>query len=395
MSSSLNDTNTPKLGNGRAILLRRLIDTVALPASRISPQNRSLAGDILIDMLFQVGDEERTLCAKRLEATTDAPRRLMRYLAQCKIEVARWLLESNVSYDASDLIDLVRATKVEHRLVIAERKTVPVTLADALIETGELEVIRRLLTNQGAQISELGMDSLVQLSQQNEDLCAFIAKRVELSPSQAMAMFWWCDGPIRRLILSKHAADRMIIIEQCSDVFSKFTEADYQDAIARKTLQVIERRQRNRAALERSSFESLEDAIYSVAQTGLTPETMQEIGYLCGVKPLCMAKVMSDLGGEGIAVLCKATGLKRESLKLLWQAMRRPLETEPGKVHPQLAYVLETYDILSVVKAQTVLRYWNWSLTSAGRQVSSADNDASSEDSFSSSRRTKKLVFGS
>ena len=187
----------------------------------------------------------------------------------------------------------------------------------------------------------------------------------------------------------------MIIIDQCSDIFAQFKPEDYNDPVARKALQVIERRQRNRAALERSDFESLEAAVSSAAATGLKPEVMQEIGYLCGIKPICMAKVMSDLGGEGIAVLCKATGLKRNNLILLWQAMRRPVELEPGTPHPQLAYVLETFDTLSVVKAQTVLRYWNWSLTSAATEVSGADNDASTEDSFSSSRRTKKLVFGS
>lgn len=379
---------------GRGMLLKRLIDTVALPASRISPQNRSLAGDVLIDLLFQVGDEERLLCATRLQATVEAPRRLLRYLAQCQFHVAQPLLEHNTSYDASDLIDLVRTTSTEHRIAIAERKAVPVTVADALIATREPEIIRRLLSNAGASISELGMDQLVQLSQDNNSLCDFIIKREELRPAQAMAMFWWADGPTRRVILTKYSADRVMIIDQCSDVFAKFTDADYSDAVARKTMQVIERRQRNREALERSQFDSLEEAVASAAITGMLPEVMQEVGYLCGMKPLSMAKLMSDLGGEGIAVLCKATGLRREGLLQLWQAMRRPAMIEAGVPHPQLAYVLETFDLLSSVKAQTVLRYWNWSLTSAGAVLGNADNDSSAEDSFSSPRRTAKLVFG-
>jgi len=370
-----------------------LIDTVALPASRISPQNRALAGDILIDLLFQVGDEERLLCAKRLKNTVDAPRRLMRYLSQCRFEVAEALLTDNKSFDSSDLIDLVRTTSTQHQVQIAKRRNLRVTVAAALIETDELSVIRTLLNNAEAEIGELGMDALVQLSQQHDDLCLLIAKRPELRPAQAMAMFWWSDGPTRRMILTKQAADRMTIIDQCSDVFALFTEADWDDEIARKTLQVIERRQRNRIALERSSFESLEEAISSVAQTGMNAELMQEIGYLCGIRPLSMAKILSDLGGEGLAVLCKATGLKRDSLEHLWSAMRRPLSLDNGQVHPQLAYVMETYDIMSVVKAQTVLRYWNWSLTAAGK-TGPADNDAAVEDSFSSTRRTAKLVLG-
>ena len=33
--------------------------------------------------------------------------------------------------------------------------------------------------------------------------------------------------------------------------------------------------------------------------------------------------------------------------------------------HPHLTRVIEAYDVISTDKAQTVLRYWNWSLTSS------------------------------
>lgn len=392
--SDLSHPNLPAIGKARAALLRRLIDTVALPASTISPQDRAMAGDILLDMLFHVGEEERLLCAQRLKHTVEAPRRLMRYLAQCGIEIARPLLAENMSYDASDLVDIIRSGTVEHRLVLAGRRTVSVCESDALIELGEPHVLRTLLANTGANISEIGMDAMIALSQQAEDLCGLIIKRPELTPAQAMAMFWWADGPARKAILSKYAADRMHMIDLCSDVFELMRDEGWADPVARKGMQMIERRQRNRAALERSDFDSLEAAITAAAQSGLTPETLQEIGYLAGMKPLSAAKLMSDLGGEGLAVLCKATGLKRDSLYELWRAMRRPEVLPDGSVHPQLTYVIEIFDTLSVNKAQTVLRYWNWSLTASGTSTE-ADNDMGTEDSFSASRRTTKLVFGS
>lgn len=379
---------------GRELLMKRLIDIVALPSSMISPQNRSLAGDILVDMLFQVTDEDRLLCATRLRKTVDAPRRLMRYLAQCSIDVAKILLAENKCYDASDLSDLIRTTTVEHRLVIAGRREVSCTVAEALIEAGDVAVVRKLLENEGAVISEIGMDHLVQMSKQHEDLCAVISKRSELSPSQALAMFWWSDGPTRKLMLTRQAADRSMLIDQCSDVFAQFNDEDWGDPVARKALQMIERRQRNRAALERSKFESLEDAIDTAVQTAMTPEVMQEIGYLAGMKPLSMAKLMSDLGGEGMAVLCKGTGLKRDSLLKLWRSMRRPVEIGAGEMHPQLVYVTEIFETLSVAKAQTVLRYWNWSLTASPSEMQ-VGNDVDEKDTFSSSRRTTKLVLGS
>jgi hypothetical protein len=44
---------------------------------------------------------------------------------------------------------------------------------------------------------------------------------------------------------------------------------------------------------------------------------------------------------------------------MLWTALRRP---EDG---PDFERVSEAYETIAVAKAQTVLRYWNWSLSAA------------------------------
>jgi uncharacterized protein (DUF2336 family) len=173
--TSLDKTSAP-VGRARVTLLRRLIDTVAMPASRISFQDRHMAGDILLDMLFEAGDEERLLCAKRLKMAVEAPRRLMRYLAQCKLEIAKVLLEDNMSFDASDLCDLINSTGLEHQLVIAARKDLTVVVSEALIDAGEVSVLRALLNNQKAKISESGIDKLVALSQQHEEFCSLLSR---------------------------------------------------------------------------------------------------------------------------------------------------------------------------------------------------------------------------
>ncbi|MEM9053696.1 MAG: DUF2336 domain-containing protein, partial [Pseudomonadota bacterium] len=134
-------------------------------------------------------------------------------------------------------------------------------------------------------------------------------------------------------------------------------------------------------------------------QSGMTPETAQEIGYLSGVKPVTIAKLLSDTGGEGLAVLCKSTGLKRPALRHLWQSLKRPLEDEDGNPHPHFLHVMETYDVLSVAKAQTTLRYWNWSLSSTFspsrvKESGLDEDEANDEAAFSTARRTASLVFG-
>lgn len=392
--------NTPPIGRARDALFRRLLDLVAMPATRLAHQDRNMVGDILLDMLFHATTRERKMCASRLAQSREAPRRLLRYLAQSSFEIAQPLLEQNEAFDACDLSEIVEATSTEHRLAIARRKVVAPSVCVALAEHGEAHVVREMVTNNGSVLSETAVDKLVMRSRDESQLCELLVERLELRPSQAMAMFWWSDGITRRKILQRHSADRLEVIETCKDVFEIMAEEKWADPVARKALQLIERRQRNREALERSEFDSLESAINAAALEGMTSELAQEIGYLCGVRPVTIAKILSDPGGEGVAVLCKATGVKREFLPVFWAALRRPLEIEEGRIHPQFAMVAETYEILTVAKAQTTLRYWNWSLSAAFssqalREAQEGGEPANEEAAFSTSQRTARLVFGS
>ena len=96
---------------------------------------------------------------------------------------------------------------------------------------------------------------------------------------------------------------------------------------------------------------------------GLTRQAAEEISYLAGLKPMTGAKILTDVGGEPLAILCKATGLSRQALRTLWRGLRRAEVDERGATHPDLERVMTTYDMIAVDRAQTVLRYWNWSLS--------------------------------
>lgn len=386
-------------GHARKILLRRLIDYIALPGSQVAPQDRSMGGDILLDMLFHATDDERLLCASRLSVMSEAPRRVLRYLAQCNLEIAQPLLENSEAYDSSDLLEIVDQVSTDHRIMISKRKRVPVALADQLARRGEISVVKSLLGNKGADLSEIAIDVLVGRSRKEEGLVQLLIGRLELKPAQAMAMFWWSDRDTRRIVLQRHAADRSEMVGMCGDVFAIAAKEGWSDPVARKTLQLIERRQRNRAAIDRSPYDSLEHAVEAAAETGMTPELVQEIGYLAGIKPVTSAKILSDTGGEGIAVLCKATGLKKPSLQNFWLGLKRPIIKEDGEADEMYAHLEQTYDLLSVAKAQTTLRYWNWSLSSAfspgnSKETEAGTDQANDESAFSTARRTASLVFG-
>jgi uncharacterized protein (DUF2336 family) len=181
------------------------------------------------------------------------------------------------------------------------------------------------------------------------------------------------------------------------DVFAMAAKENWSDPVARKALQFIERRQRNRAAIAKSPFDDLEQAVSVAARDGLSPQTATEIAYLAGIKPLTGAKILGDRGGEPLAILCKATGLSRNDLHHLWRSMRRPERLTDGTPHPDWERVQITYEMLAVDRAQTVLRYWNWSLSSAltptlMRAIREGEEDA--VDEYSAPEWAAMMILG-
>ena len=349
----------------RRALLRRLADVVSLPASRINVFERSVVGDLLVDVLRPAPVEERRRVAQRLAPLGELPDALKRLLLRDEPEVARPLLEECAALSDADLIGCARDAGLEHRLMMAARRGLSEAVTETLLSWGEEAVIAVVLRNDAARLSQSAMEGVIALSRGAPTLCALLLRRSELRPSGAYVMFWWCGSDERRVILQRFAVSREVMQSSVEDVFAMAAEEGWSDPVARKALQFIERRQRNRAAIEKSPYVDLEAAVAAAASGGLTRDLVSEIGYLSGIKPLTSAKIMGDAGGEPLAILCKATGLTRRDLTGLWRAMRRPETTVDGQEHPDWRRVQTTYEMLAVDRAQTVLRYWNWSLSSA------------------------------
>ncbi len=355
----------PATPRARAALLKRLADVVSLPASRINAFERAVTGDLLVEMLRLASPRERRRVAERLAPLSELPNALTRMLLRDEVQISALLIEQCAALNDADLVACSRATGVDHRLHIAHRRGLSEIVTEELIEHGELAVVEAILRNTSARMSQAGLEAAVGMSRDMPALCAPLLKRPELRPSGAYVMFWWCEPEERKVILQRFAVSREIMQEVVEDVFAMAAEEGWQDPVSRKALQFIERRQRNRAAIHKSPYDSLEHAIAVAGEGGLTREIAAEIAYLSGIKPLTGAKIMGDAGGEPLAILCKGTGLGRHDLLNLWRSMRRPETTTEGQPHPAWERVLTTYEMLAVDRAQTVLRYWNWSLSSA------------------------------
>ncbi len=380
----------------RHALLKRLADVVSLPASRINAFERAVTGDLLVEMLRLATTRDRKRVAQRLAPLAELPNSLARLLLRDEPEIAQLLIEQCASLTDADLVSCARDASIDHRFMMASRRGLSEVVTETLMSFGEDAVIEAVLRNPTARLSQAAVEGVVSLSRQNGRLCGPLLKRPELRPSGAYVMFWWCGPEDRRTILQRFAVSREVMQEVVEDVFAMAAEEGWADPVSRKALQFIERRQRNRAAIAKSPYASLEHAVATAAESGLNREVASEIAYLAGIKPLTGAKILGDVGGEPLAILCKATGMSRTDLLYLWRSMKRPEQTADGNPHPAWERVYVTYEMLAVDRAQTVLRYWNWSLSSALTPAllkAIRDGEGDMLDEFSAPERAAKLAL--
>jgi len=381
----------------RRQLAQRLADVICIPESQLAPQERHMAGDVLVELLREADVDLRERAAKRIVMLNEAPRTILVILAKDELRVARHILEKSKSLSDSDLIQIARKVSKDHRMVMAQRRHISDAVVDVLVEFLEEEVVEKVLQNKSAHFSETALQRILRMSRNHHRYVELLLPREELRPSHGLTMFWWAEPEMRQKILKRFSIARTVLQDSCADLYPKAAENGWSDPAVRKALQFIERRQRNRAAMDRSQYEGLEAALEAAEVQGLTREITQDISYMAGVKPATGAQILTDHSGEAIAILCKAPGLKRDYLHKIWKALKRPVEDENGKITPEFARAIATYDEISTDKAQTVLRYWNWSLTSSLNEDvlrHIKDGVIPREEDYGAAAITAALVFG-
>ncbi len=173
----------------RRQLAKRLSDVICIPSSQLTPQERHMAGDVLVELMRDADIELRESVAKRLVMLNEAPRTILLMLAKDDIRVARYVLEESKSLTDSDLIQIGRKVSGEHRKVIAQRRHISDAVVDAIVEFLEEDVVETLLKNKGANFSETALQRILTVSRSHPAYVELLVKREELRPSHGLTMF--------------------------------------------------------------------------------------------------------------------------------------------------------------------------------------------------------------
>ncbi len=312
-----------------------LLDIMAIPTEGSLPQERALANDTLLRLIPRMPLKSLRHLADRV-CLMEAPSQMLvrRLINDPRIEVSGPLLEQAVTVDDSDLITVAQGRNPAKLKLIARRRLISPALAEALIQSNDVETLVNLVRNQGASFSIESMWHLTRFAAAHPVLQAPLVTRQDTPSPIAFQLFWRLPSELRRYVLSRFLTDS----ETITRILTMNRENDGKD-----------RKQADLSLLAK------------LAQAD-SREAGEIYARLTHVSAEAGARIADDAGGEALTVALKAAGLTRAQF------------ADVVEKRPDAEALKAIFETLSFNKARVLLTYWDWAARRTGPYARIAAN---------------------
>ena len=314
---------------------------------------RTIMSDILRQLIHDVEMKVRQVLAERMASEAGAPRDLVSALANGQIEVAHPILTQSTVLQDMELVEIIEHRTFGHQLAIAMRETVSETVSDALIETGNVDIIKTLLENDSADISGKAMEYLVEQSEKIDDIQVPLVNRTDLGPDLAKRMYWWVSAALRKHIVEHYRIDEAELDDKIQDTIHDILggPGDIDDTPLRKSQELAEKLQNAKAITPQLLIQTLRQGEVILFEDLLSQVT--------GLRTKLIRRFVFEPGGEGLAIACRAAEIDKPDFASIFLLSR---SARPGDkvVDPnEVSRVLNFFDRIGIETARKVVQRWH------------------------------------
>lgn len=334
----------------RATLVGTVSDLFCDGERELSDSERTLMAEILRQLIDDVEQSVRETLSERLADRDDAPRELVLALANDTFMVAHpILLRSPVLRDV-ELIEIIRHRTLQHQLSIAMRKSVSEAVTAELVATEDSAVVRTLLENGGARLSQATLEYLVEQSRHVGAYRQPLVERDELGEDLAKRMVCWVSAALRQHILEHYEIDA----------------EDLDDSMGATIADLIEEvRARKRAGSEYALAELLAHAnalsprfLIELLREGEIPLFEGLLAEMAGLRVTLIRRFLYEPGGEALAIACKAIHIDKADFASIFLLSRQARPGDHSVDREELSRILGIFDRLRPTAAMKVLQRW-------------------------------------
>ncbi len=329
----------------------------------LAPAERRIALEIVRVMVQDVEVRVREALAQMLKESALVPHDVAVTLANDVEAVSLPMLEASPVFTDEDLIEIARSQDVARQMAVARRNSISCQLADALIDTGEEEVIGNLVANDGADISSSSMHRVLDEHGHSIRIKSALVHRHELPMAISERLVTMVSERLRAHLLVKHELSPDIVETIILDTRERATigllsDAGNSDVIERlvSQLQVHSRLTPSLVfrALCVGKFAFFEASLAHLGDlSAATVKAMIRSSGPAGVKYLLMrldipSKWRSALSSAAEIVYSESWQINNDHVKLFSRRMIDRLRSQRGRINPEdLEFVLDKLSAFS------------------------------------------------
>lgn len=323
---------------------------------KLNAEEISITADILHGLIREIELPVRKALSENLAQSPHAPRELVVFLANDSIEAAYPVLCRSAVLEERDLIDVARLRSMQHRLAIAAREDVTEAVADALVSAeaprGEPDVLKTLLENENAKISEAAMAFLVDEAHSKEPLRTPVLRRRELKSGQAKRLYWLVSAALRRRILETFPIDPLDLDEQLQATVDHLVRQDADSgADPMEKAKEVARRLKESDALSASMLvQALRQGHVHLFEAMFSEQL--------DLKLNVAQRVIYGEGGEALAIACRSIAVEKPAFASIFLLSRRARGVNKTVDPMEMSRALAVYDDMSADQAERMVRRW-------------------------------------
>ncbi len=334
------------------VKLAGILADIFLSDNALSDREQILVNEIIDELVGNTSVQVKQMLSQRLSLSANVPHRVLLNLAcDASSDVAKPILVNSARLKDEDLIFVVEARGVDHALSIGERTTISEAVVDALVATGDVDVMAAVASNLGAKLSQRTLHVMIEAARFGKKLHEPLTNRPELTADMGKQLYWWVGAELRRTIVARFGITAgqvdQALENSVNDLLSSM-ENDRNDNLAmQKVAEWFEERE---AINPRVMIQSLRMGFFKLFDIMLSMKT--------GLDVSLVDMMVSEDGGRSVSVLCKAIEVDKPSFVSIFLLSRG---ARPGEqiVNPkELSSALAAFDKLDVNTAKTLVETW-------------------------------------
>lgn len=331
----------------RVETLRRVTDLFLVGADRFNETQIDVFDDVLGLLIQRIESKALVELSRRLAPIDNAPTEVVRRLANDdEIAIAGPVLSRSARLTTSDLVEIATTKGQEHLLAITGRRRLEEPVTDVLVDRGNREVIRKLVSNTGASFSDTGFAGLAKRAENDQSLIEQLGRRLDMPVRLFRELLLRATEAVKSRLLSSanpaiQAEVRRVLTKASEDVGREAAIGRDREASQRLVLLMHERGELD------------EPALLGFARAQQIEEATASLSLLCGVPFDVIDRLMLMERDDALMIPSKAADLQ-------WPTVLAVLQARAGRtLGEQDADQAEAeYKRLSRSTAQRVLRFW-------------------------------------